>query len=706
MFTKSKIRTRLAVAVLVPALALVALAAVGYRTLYSSKIGSRSYDRIIAAHELLTDVAPPTQYVIDSYAIALSLVGQTDLSKQDAGIARLDSLEASFTTAHTRWDAEIRDGSELDKALNVKAYDAGKAFFEGVDGQLLPAVRAGDTVTARTVMDAVLTPAFEQHRAAIEQVLPLAQAQVTDVESFATQLVDDRTLQLLVALGIVGVLIVVVSVLVARSIINPVRQLTGAAERAEAAMPELVARVHQGQSTEGLTVPTVSVASKDELASLAHAMNQMQATAVQLATEQAQTRRNVSVMLANLARRNQGLLNRTLSFISQLEENERDPETLQNLFKLDHLATRMRRNAESLLVLAGAESPRTWPRPIEAAEIVRAALSEIESYDRVDLTQVDPVWVRGSVVSDLIHLLAELLDNATRFSPPETKVAVVGKLTDKGYVLSVIDQGMGMSAEDLAAANREFETLGRPEERSTMVLGLAVVGRLAHRSGVQVRLSESPFEGVTAQVRVPFDLIQTQATEPTRTANGLPTRQPGAATAPHGMPIPSTPVAAEPDPVAAASAAVAAATSAHRPVPPTPGAAPIAAPVAAPPPPPPAPVAPPAPRPMAAPSAAPMAAPTAAPSPAPMAAPPQAPMAAPTGPVPTPFAPPIETTAGGLLKRVPGANLFEAGPPADVPPPPPVERTAASIRDALSSFQYGFQRGPATETVRRDEEDA
>ncbi len=158
--------------------------------------------------------------------------------------------------------------------------------------------------------------------------------------------------------------IVVVSTLIARSIIRPVKQLTAAAERAEAALPgRCRQRPRRRRAPSRSRSTPVEVDAGSEFASLAAALNQMQTTAVQLATEQAQTRRNVSTMLANLARRNQSLLNRTLSFISQLEENERDPQALENLFKLDHLATRMRRNAESLLVLAGSDPPRTWPRP-------------------------------------------------------------------------------------------------------------------------------------------------------------------------------------------------------------------------------------------------------------------------------------------------------------------------------------------------------
>ncbi|MEZ5257569.1 MAG: ATP-binding protein [Ilumatobacteraceae bacterium] len=365
-------------------------------------------------------------------------------------------------------------------------------------------------------------------------------------------------------------------------------------------------------------------------------------------------------MLANLARRNQSLLNWTPSFISQLEENERDPQTLQNLFKLDHLATRMRRNAESLLVLAGSDTPRTWPRPIEASEIVRASLSEIEDYDRVDLTQVDQTWIRGSIVSDLVHLLAELLDNATRFSPPETKVTVVGKSTENGYILSVIDQGMGMTSEQLAQANRELDAVSRPEERTSLVLGLAVVGRLAARSGVQVRLSESPFEGVTAQVRVPHQLLQTPSVEPQRPA-AVPSAPPSP-TSPTS-PAPALAAPAAPDPVAAAQQAVAAATARAglRPIAPAP--APTSAPAAAPPPP------------------------------------------RPPGPSPRRPVIPISSRRLRRPREVAwpcGFRVPSCSSPAATARCPRLRSSARrSIRDALSSFQHGFERGPAAAAADR-----
>ncbi|MDQ1424100.1 MAG: hypothetical protein QOD72_1598, partial [Acidimicrobiaceae bacterium] len=249
------------------------------------------------------------------------------------------------------------------------------------------------------------------------------------------------------------------------------------------------------------------VDAQDEFADLARALNSMQDTSVRLATQQARMRRNVSEMFANLGRRNQGLLNRTISLISELEQSERDPKMLEDLFRIDHLTTRIRRNAESLLVLAGSDQNRMWSKPIEIGDVIRTALSAIESYDRVDFDQVQPVQLRGNVVNDVAHLFAELIENATNFSPPSTRVTIVGKLLHDGYVLSIIDQGLGMSPQELEDNQGRIDEVNSFDMAPSKVLGLNVVGRIAFRLGISVRLTESPSDGVTAKVRLPFSLI-------------------------------------------------------------------------------------------------------------------------------------------------------------------------------------------------------
>lgn len=221
-------------------------------------------------------------------------------------------------------------------------------------------------------------------------------------------------------------------------------------------------------------------------------------------------RRFTSEMLVNLARRNQSMLYRQLDIINQLEEKERDPDTLSDLFTLDHLATRVRRNAESLLVLAGEQPPRTWSAPVPLRDVVRAAIAETEDLDRVVFAIDDRIAVTGGVVADLTHLLAELTENAVRFSPPDTAVTIRARpdrRDDGGYLLTIEDWGVGMPAEDLAAAN---ELLASPREVDLAVaqrLGFHVVSRLAARHGIAVSLGNTPGSGITAVVALPARLF-------------------------------------------------------------------------------------------------------------------------------------------------------------------------------------------------------
>lgn len=217
-------------------------------------------------------------------------------------------------------------------------------------------------------------------------------------------------------------------------------------------------------------------------------------------------RKFTSDMLVNLARRNQSMLHRQLDLINQLEEKERDPDALADLFRLDHLATRVRRNAESLLVLAGEQPPRVWSDPVPLRDVVRAAIAETEDLDRVTLAVDERVTVVGRLVADVIHLLAELIENAVRFSPPDTSVTVRARpdlRNEGGHLVTIEDWGVGMPAADLARANTQ---LAEPHEIDLTVaqrLGLHVVARLAVRHGIQVSLGPTPGSGITAVVVMP-----------------------------------------------------------------------------------------------------------------------------------------------------------------------------------------------------------
>jgi hypothetical protein len=306
-------------------------------------------------------------------------------------------------------------------------------------------------------------------------------------------------------------------VITARSITGPLRLLAADAQDvATTRLPDTVAQIQAATGgPAGLPPPPRTVAAleqrDDEIAEVSRALNQVQRTAVDLATEQALLRRNAAESLSNLARRNQNLLRRQLGFISDLERDESDPRALDNLFELDHLATRMRRNAESLLVLVGERSPRQWSQPVPISDVIRAALSEVEEYRRVGLRRLDETLVAGTAGAELAHLIAELVENGLSFSPPDRDVDVYGQLSGATYVIAVVDHGIGMAADELAGANARL----RGEETflvaPTRFLGHYVVGQLAGRLGVDVRLHESPLTGITARVTVPETLLSSPA---------------------------------------------------------------------------------------------------------------------------------------------------------------------------------------------------
>jgi signal transduction histidine kinase len=314
--------------------------------------------------------------------------------------------------------------------------------------------------------------------------------------------------------------------LVSRSITRPLRALTDqASATANKRLPDAVRSVLDTPLGDDVAVPYIDpirVSSRDEVADVADALNTVQQAALELAVEQAVLRRNIADSFANLGRRNQNLVGRQLDFITELEQGETDPDALADLFRLDHLATRMRRNAESLLVLAGIAPPRTWAAPVQVTEIIGAALGEVEDYRRVIVRAAGPAAVIGSAASDLAHLLAELIENALTFSPAGQAVEVHGRHRprayarhhpdgERGYELEVIDHGPGMPSATLARVNRRLAGVESFTVAPSKYLGHYVAGNLAARHGITVRLQLSPGFGITASVHVPPELLADDA---------------------------------------------------------------------------------------------------------------------------------------------------------------------------------------------------
>ncbi|GEA87672.1 nitrate- and nitrite sensing domain-containing protein [Cellulomonas cellasea] len=300
------------------------------------------------------------------------------------------------------------------------------------------------------------------------------------------------------------------AIVVARGITVPLRRLTAAAGDVREQLPKLVEQVAVPGEGPGLELVQIPVESSDEVGQLAAAFNSVNATTLQVAQEQAALRGSIAEMFINVARRDQVLLNRQLSFIDSLERSEEDPNTLANLFRLDHLATRMRRNAESLLVLAGIDSGRRVRDAMPLSDVIRTASSEIEQYDRVELDlTVDPQMLGFNALS-AAHLLAELLENATIFSEPETPVEVKTGVVGEFVIVQVLDHGLGMSDVELESANEKIRSTSASDSLGAQRLGLFVVGRIAHRLGAEVTLAKSPRgTGTVTTVRFPVTLFTT-----------------------------------------------------------------------------------------------------------------------------------------------------------------------------------------------------
>ncbi len=302
--------------------------------------------------------------------------------------------------------------------------------------------------------------------------------------------------------------VLVLAMTVSRSISLPLRRLARAAGVvAELSRAELT-RVADSDTPESALpkLASVDVDSSDEIGELAAAVNRVQATAALLLERQISTRANVATMFANIARRTQNLVGRQLQLIDELERNERDPELLNRLYQLDHVATRLRRSADSLLVVSGTIDQTLSVTPTRMSDVIRSALAEIEGYRAVELGQIAEVAVAAEVVGDLRLLLAELLENATNFSPPGSPVAVTA-VFDRDCTIAVIDHGLGMSPARLEEENRRLLERERLDVAPTRVLGLFVVGRLARRHGLAVQLELSAGRGVTATVRIPARLL-------------------------------------------------------------------------------------------------------------------------------------------------------------------------------------------------------
>lgn len=369
---------------------------------------------------------------------------------------------------------------------------------------LVAAVIGGLAVASmRSLSNTATTAVNNASGSADAETLAALEALADDVSSASSSLV------MFVAIAALATTIAaaVLALSFANKVVKPLVKLRAATKISTGVLPEIAEANSAGLELPAL--PTIALSSGDELQDLADSIDYLQRTAADLAVNQAPATAEPQVdgasieQLKSLGGRSHALLGQQMRFIDEMEKDEANPANLQRLFKVDHLATRMRRNAESFLVLAGDDSPRTLNSSVSMHQVVQAASSEIEHFDRISISDITGVSVDGAVATDLAHLLAELLENATLFAPADAMTTVGGRATDHGYMVDIIDHGPGMAPEAMAAATTRFSGGAVVDGETPEGIGHEIVARLAQRHGVALRLLATPTGGLTAQVHIP-----------------------------------------------------------------------------------------------------------------------------------------------------------------------------------------------------------
>ena len=417
---------------------------------------------------------------------------------QSSGAAAIDSFNSNATPDNRQLFSDTFSGPEVDDRQRIRT----EALAQ-VDNNQTPTITSSRLTTDSTV-------ALGKLRAVENNLLG-------GLRQHANTLADDATTTAWTESGIVLValaLALALMLVIARLMLRPLRILrTTALDVAYTRLPQTVQAILDDPDPVRASrnaVEPVPITSRDEIGEVARSFDVVHEQAVKMAAEQALLRENVNGIFVNLSRRSQRLVERQLGVIDRLEADEQDPDHLASLFELDHLATRLRRNGESLLVLSGAGLAKSVPKPVPAADVIGAAVSEIEQYARIELGIVPEVSVQGLAIHDLVHVLAELLDNATYFSEPETKITVRAVVTrKKALAIQVTDHGVGMSDDQIQEVNKRLADPPDLDVSVTRRMGLYVVARLAQRHGIEVRLRENEDieGGIIARVVVPAEVL-------------------------------------------------------------------------------------------------------------------------------------------------------------------------------------------------------
>lgn len=494
------------------------------------------YSEVVASALLVLDALPANSDPMfgDQQRILIALERAREALSREVAVLAGSLAEGGLTAGERRTFLELRAAQRdrLDIAISgldddqLAAYqkavrDGGFTKLRDLENQVVSADEADST---RTPFSAKLwnrtgDGALEGLR---DLELTFAGHLLRDSGAQADTLVF-RALMITVGGALFVILMLVVWIVIApRHVVGSLHALGAAIDDFDRHLPEVAKRLGRGEKVDVDAAVPRRKFGPDEFGDVGRALNKVERTAVEAAIEAAQ-HLGTKTVLANLARRTQSLVHRQLRELDTMEREAEDPRLLERLFTVDHLATRMRRHAEDLIILAGSTPARRWRKPVAMVNVVRAAAGEVEHYRRVQATEVDEAFLVGRAVGDVTHLLAELIENATSYSPPTTKVRLRGFEVSNGFAVEIIDCGLGIAEDERALYN---DRLADPPEFAhlpdTVRLGLIVVGHLAKRHGIRVTLSESPYGGITTVVLIPTALLETPGEAPTELPSEAP----------------------------------------------------------------------------------------------------------------------------------------------------------------------------------------
>jgi signal transduction histidine kinase len=500
-----------------------------------SKVASQGISRpaVVAAYDSIVDqdyavlvqiiLQQDTNVSLATQSLVLARTSKVvDLLLQEDALVLGDTVARSFSAADRQQFAQLVGGRRILYAQILSDFDpVYRAIYDkdlnpGVTGSLEAlenrVIGAGRAGRIPPVAPAAWSAAVQKYSGGLSTA---ATQTADDITATAAPVADSTFLRLFLAggLGLLAVILsVIASIWIGRGLVRQLADLRSSAlELATRRLPDVVQRLREGQEVDVSAEAPPLESGSDEIGQVTAAFNAVQQTAVQAAVDEAKLRRGVSDVFRNLARRSQSLLHRQLALLDNMERRASEPEELEDLYRIDHLTTRMRRHSEGLIILSGETPGRGWRHPVRLIDVLRAAVAEVEDYTRIRVTTATQAALIGPAVADVIHLIAELAENATIFSPPNAPVRIHGDIVGRGFAVEIEDRGLGIAEEKLAQINHDLEHPPQFDLSGSEQLGLFVAGQLARRHEIRITLQASPYGGITAIVLIPKTLIVDEA---------------------------------------------------------------------------------------------------------------------------------------------------------------------------------------------------